>query len=134
MNKVFTSNANNVAFSSYYGKKTKTMLEKRKIEQVTGGDQKLMDSLKWAGLIAAGALVATCTIKAIKKGNIPKIETIKDEAGNVVHKIGEKTLTFEKGVAMLDGKKARGILNIANDKGAILTFKNGLFSSAKIRK
>ena len=106
-----------------------------KEKDIKDGDKKSMNALKWAGIIAAGALAVGGTIYAIKKGKPLKLEKVTDEAGKTVNKVGGKVLTYSKDesgkiVAMLDNKKAEGILKFTTPGGATLTYKDGILHSA----
>lgn len=94
------------------------------------GDEKLINTLKWAGIIAAGSLAVAGIASSIKKGKIPELESVKDSAGKTVHKIGKKVLTFENGAPMLDGKRVNGAFSFIAKNGAVVRYKNGVLKSA----
>ena len=83
-------------------------------QQIEDGDKKSQDILKWAGIIAAGALLVGGTIYGIKKGKTTSLEDIdfnkgiaklkqsgEEFSGTIKHKLknGDKlTMTYENGI------------------------------------
>ena len=100
-----------------------------KQKDIVDGDKKSINALKWAGIIAAGALAVGGVAHAVRSGKFSKIQdftSIVDTEGNKINKIGDKVLTWKDGVAFLDGKKASGLIKYKNPKGTIITLRDGV--------
>lgn len=90
-------------------------------QQIEDGDKKSQDILKWAGIIAAGALLVGGTIYGIKKGKTTSLEDIdfnkgiaklkqsgEEFSGTIKHKLknGDKlTMTYENGILKKSTRK-----------------------------
>ena len=120
------ANVNSVNFG-LKGPNPVTVPIDNKQQDIEDGDKKSMDALKWAGIIAAGAVAAGGAAYAVKHGMVPKLEMVKDEAGKITKKIGDKVLTFDKGVASLNGEKFTGAFK---HNGCTLKYKDGLLQES----
>ena len=87
-------------------------------QQIEDGDKKSQDILKWAGIIAAGALLVGGTIYGIKKGKTTSLEDI----------------DFNKGIAKLkqSGEEFSGTIKhkLKNGDKVKMTYENGILKKS----
>ena len=89
-----------------------------KEKNIQDGDKKSMDTLKWAGIIAAGALAVGGAVYAIRKGQTVNVSELEDKglkiAKDTISKNGEKwsgTVVSENGLKRIykDGNLVKAI-------------------------